>query len=239
MSERRTSGTTMGGHETERLSAYIDGELDAAGRAAVEAHLAECTECAAVLADLDGIVRDAGALEDRPPGRDLWPEIEDRLASRSPVPVVPIESVRSRDRRRFSFTMPQLAAAAVALIVLSGAAVWWAGPSNVALIEPDRRVGTIPAGPEGVPVAYGEDAGYSDALADLEQAFESSQDRLDPETVQTVERNLLIIDEAIRQTQEALEADPGSTFLYDHLERAQRQKFEILQEATIALHTSF
>lgn len=42
----------MSGHERERLSAYLDRELPADERAAVEAHLAACPECATRLAEL-------------------------------------------------------------------------------------------------------------------------------------------------------------------------------------------
>ena len=48
-------GGVVSGHERERLSAYLDGELAAAERAAVEAHLAACAECAALLADLAAV----------------------------------------------------------------------------------------------------------------------------------------------------------------------------------------
>jgi hypothetical protein len=135
--------------------------------------------------------------------------------------------------------MPQLAAAAIALIVLSAAAVWWGSPrpGDVAL---DRSVPAEGAGPgsAAVPVSFEPDPAYSDALADLERAFDATRDRLDPATVATVERNLAIIDEAIRQTVEALKADPGSTFLYDHLERSRRQKLDVLRQATLPLQTT-
>ena len=42
----------MSGHERERLSAWLDGELLPADRAQVDAHLAACAECSAFLADL-------------------------------------------------------------------------------------------------------------------------------------------------------------------------------------------
>lgn len=38
--------------QSNRLSAYHDGELDAEARASVEAHLAQCPACAAELADM-------------------------------------------------------------------------------------------------------------------------------------------------------------------------------------------
>jgi hypothetical protein len=135
--------------------------------------------------------------------------------------------------------MPQLAAAAIALIVLSAAAVWWGSPrpGGVAL---DRSVPAEGRAPQtiGVPVSLEPDPAYSDALADLERAFDATRDRLDPATVATVERNLAIIDDAIRQTVEALKADPGSTFLYDHLERSRRQKLDVLRQATLTLQAT-
>jgi hypothetical protein len=227
----------MSEHATERLSAYLDGDLDARDREEVERHLAVCGDCAAVLEDFGRVARAARGLEDREPATDLWPGIAERLEGRARV--VPIDAARTRARRRFSFTMPQLAAAAIALIVLSAAAVWWGSPrpGGVAL---DRSVPAEGRAPEtiGVPVSLEPDPAYSDALADLERAFYATRDRLDPATVATVERNLAIIDDAIRQTVEALKADPGSTFLYDHLERSRRQKLDVLRQATLTLQAT-
>jgi hypothetical protein len=45
----------MSAHERERLAAWLDGELAPAERAAVEAHLAGCEECAALLAKLGAV----------------------------------------------------------------------------------------------------------------------------------------------------------------------------------------
>ncbi|HKY61558.1 MAG TPA: zf-HC2 domain-containing protein [Gemmatimonadota bacterium] len=228
----------MSEHPIDLLSAYLDGDLAAPDREAVERHLAGCRACTAVLEDLGRLVHAAGQLEDREPVTDLWPGIAGRLEGRAPARVVPIQDARPRSRRRFSFTMPQLAAAAIALVVLSGAAVWWGSPrpGDVALDRSVPASGTAQG--TGVPVSLEAGPAYSDALADLERAFEASRDRLDPATVATVERNLAIIDEAILQTVEALRADPGSTYLYEHLERSRRQKLDVLRQATLALQTT-
>ena len=58
------------------------------------------------------------------------------------------------------------------------------------------------------------------------------RDRLDPRTVVVIERNLAVIDDAIRQAQEALDADPANTFLNSHLADARRRKIELLRRAT-------
>jgi len=54
----------MTAHERERLSVWLDGELTPAERGEVEAHLAACEECAALLADMgavDGLARELPA----------------------------------------------------------------------------------------------------------------------------------------------------------------------------------
>jgi len=52
----------MSGHERERLSAYLDGELSAEERAEVAAHLAACPECAALLAAFAAVDGEASSL---------------------------------------------------------------------------------------------------------------------------------------------------------------------------------
>ena len=64
---------------TNRLSEYIDGELDNEERVALEAHLATCGACYATLAELRQVVARAQALADAEPETDLWPEIRARL----------------------------------------------------------------------------------------------------------------------------------------------------------------
>lgn len=222
----------MSEHPTERLSAYIDGDLTAAERTSIEQHLEACADCQGVLADLRGIVVRARSLEDRPPENDLWSGIEARLEERSLV--VPIETHRAR--RRLSFTMPQMAAAAVALIVLSVSATWWArsgaergangGPPVVA-VQPDSSTPTQLASLD-----------YDTAVADFEKLLATYRDRLDPETVATVETNLAVIDQAIEEIVEAIDADPESTHLYNYLAGARQRKLDVVRQATSIIRTS-
>ncbi|MGD8278753.1 MAG: zf-HC2 domain-containing protein, partial [Gemmatimonadota bacterium] len=98
-----------------RLSEYVDGELAADFRAELEAHLTGCPDCRAVVADLHRVRERASTLTDRPPPRDLWPGIAARIGT----PVVPL-------RRRWTFTLPQLAAAAAVLLIVGagGTGLW-------------------------------------------------------------------------------------------------------------------
>jgi hypothetical protein len=102
---------TMHEEWTDRLSEYLDDELTPPDRAAVEAHLRECAACAGVLNDLKRVVSQAQSLEARPPRHELWPGIAARID-------------RTAQPRRFSFTLPQLAAAAALLMAVSGTVVW-------------------------------------------------------------------------------------------------------------------
>jgi hypothetical protein len=213
-------------HWTDRLSEYLDGELSRRERAAADRHLAACPECAGVLAELRSLVATAGLLPDAAPARDLWPGIQARLAPR-PVGVALAPGVNplSSWRRRVVVSVPQLAAAGLAVMVFSAAAAWLVAG------------GSAPGGP-GVPAAavaaspHAEVvlAGYEPAMADLESEYERRRDQLDPETILVVERNLAIIDAAIREAQEALGTDPSSGFLNAHLAETVRRRMTLLRE---------
>jgi hypothetical protein len=211
-------------HWTDRLSEYLDGELDANEQSAADRHLAECSACATVLADLSSIVSSAASLPDLAPQQDLWPGIVRRLrprgrerqASRSGG----MDLLGSVIRRRVALTVPQLAAAALALALLSAAGAWavLGGPSTawepVALESPSDVVL----------------AAYEPAMAGLESEYAARRGELDPETIVVVERNLAIMDAAIREARDALESDPSSGFLNAHLAEAVRRRMNLLRE---------
>src|SRR5215470_9351249 len=104
-----------------KLSDYLDGGLDEAARGEVEHHLLSCAECAATVAELRAVVERARTLEPRPPAEDLWPGIAARIAAGEPE-VVPIR--RHHRFRELTLPIPQLAAAAFALMLLTGGGVW-------------------------------------------------------------------------------------------------------------------
>lgn len=205
---------------TDRLSAYLDDELEASEREALERHLETCAECRTVLTDLRAVVTRAASLPKRTPESDLWPGIEERVARIRPF------------RRTFTFTFswPQLAAAAVVLLALSGAIAWWlrapVAPATAARDEAAVRSGRTPS--TTLPVSFADES-YDHAVADLERALSEDRARLDPKTVEVIEKNLAAIDAAIAQAQRALAADPSNTYLNGHLADARRRKLAWLR----------
>jgi hypothetical protein len=92
------------------LPDYLEGTLDDSLRASVEMHLRECVRCASLVRDLENIRRDAAALPDLVPSRDLWEGIEARIAA-------PVIALGARPGRRRSFAPVWMGIAAAALIV--------------------------------------------------------------------------------------------------------------------------
>ena len=207
---------------TNRLSEYLDGELDSAERAALEAHLATCGACYATLSELRGVVAYAKTLVDSEPATDLWPDIRARLVQSS-EPRRHASGVRSR---RFSFTVPQLLAASIALVLLSS------GGAYMALRPGTSKVTPQPAAvrQQGIMTVANVDRGTTDAaIADLQATLTQNESRLDTTTVRIVRQNLAIIDRAIVEARIALQKDPGNAYLNLHLANTMRRKVELLR----------
>jgi anti-sigma factor RsiW len=201
---------------TNRLSEYLDGELNISERAALEAHLATCGDCYATLAELRQVVARAKTLEDREPAKDLWAGIRAGLTT-----------ARGADRpavrpsgRRFSFSVPQLLAASIALVLLSGGGAWLA-------LKPDTVAVTPRPGTPITPVSWTSRTDL--AVAELQEALTRKESRLDTATVRVVRQNLAVIDRAIADARAALQKDPGSTYLNLHLANTMRRKVELLR----------
>lgn len=212
---------------TPRLSEYLDDELAAPERTALEAHLADCIECQAVLADLRRVLTGAHALTDRAVAAELWPGIAARIGA-SGAPVVELAAWR---RRRVSFSLPQLAAAAALLLVVGGGAASLAfrptAPAPMARSAALPQPTVIPAG-----LPSNAELSYDTAVRDLEQALEAGRDRLSPATVTVLTRNLARVDAAIAEAREALAADPANSYLSSHLASTMQRKLALLQQAT-------
>jgi len=207
--------------ESEQLSEYLDGSLNALQRDRLETHLAGCPECGALVAELRRVVQRAQALDDHPPRADLWPDVAAAIGAAPPR------------RWRVSFSLPQLLAAGIVLALLSGGAVWLGlrpdlarnGPSRApAGPTPDSQVRTIAAG-------SASQRSYAAAVQDLEQVLAEGKGSLDTATVRVVEEKLHLIDRAITEAERALANDPGNSYLHAHLAETRLRKLQLLRQA--------
>jgi anti-sigma factor RsiW len=226
---------------TDRLSEYLDDELAPDERMALEAHLASCAECAATLEELRAVMTQASALGHRAPETDLWPGIAARLRPRAELSgpeggteVIELAERRRRVGRRFAFTVPQLAAAAVVLMLLTGAGVWAALNGLHGSAAPMAAAPAATAGSSGS-IQF---ASYDATVRSLEQELAARRPQLDTVTVRVVEENLKIIDRAIADARAALAADPSSAYLSTSLARAMQQKVDLLRRATALAGTT-
>jgi anti-sigma factor RsiW len=133
-------------HVHEDLGAYVLGGLEPGDAERIRAHLADCPECAAAHAELEGLPRlldlavVAGAGEEDP----LPPAIEERVLDRFAREREPQPRVRRRWRPRFALSVGgALVGAAAAVALLIGAFGFRAAPAtryHLAL----RPMGTTP-----------------------------------------------------------------------------------------------
>lgn len=202
----------------ERLSDLLDDALPDEERIALQGHLDGCAECAALLEELRRVVGRARALEDRPPGHDLWPGVAAAIGASPPA------------RRRIAFSMPQLLAAGIALMLLSGGAVALA--LNVRAAAPAVASGApLTAGEVVAASAPRTEHGYDAAVRELAEELAAGHGRLDSTTVRVVQQKLQLIDRAIAEAERALAADPGNSYLHGHLTQTRMRKLELLRRA--------
>jgi len=100
----------------ERLADYLEGDLDFAARREVDAHVASCGRCAALVRDLELIRASAAELPELIPSTDLWGGI----ARRIDTPVLPLTRPTPNvvtGRRNFSWV--RRAAVAAALVAVT------------------------------------------------------------------------------------------------------------------------
>jgi hypothetical protein len=210
----------------DRLSEYLDGELSPAERATIEAHLSQCAECRTTLDELRHVIARAAAVQDSRPQRDLWTGIAARIGA---LPRARVSVFTRAFTSRLSFTLPQLAAASLALMVLSGGLVWMAKSGDPrADFQPLSADTTSDVG-SGQPLLAGEQ--YDQTVAQLEKTFESKRAALDPDTLRVLDRSIAETNRAIEAGQRALTADPENVDAKAQVAKARQRKLSLLRLA--------
>jgi predicted anti-sigma-YlaC factor YlaD len=210
----------------------IDGRLAPEPREQLESHLAECDACRRMTEDVREIRHQARTLPARAPRPEVWERIAHQLSTQAPA------------RARSVWTGPRVVLAMAAVVVLSVAAsvVVLRGPRPFLPPAPADRAAvrsavhpsdsdTVKDVDEHLRIA---DANYEQAITGLEQIVATGQAALDPAVAATLQKNLGIIDQAIRESRSAISSQPTSQLAQTSLFDALRQKVALLED-TVAL----
>jgi len=139
-----------------KLADYLDGDLPAVERDAMDAHASACTECRRLLSELEALRVDAAALPLLEPSRDLWAGIAERIDAR----VLPLDAPRVGRTAtvRRTWRHPAVAAAALVLVTAGITHLW----TRYSYQTPD--VGFVPAGQVAAAIESATPAPDSDAV---------------------------------------------------------------------------
>jgi anti-sigma factor ChrR (cupin superfamily) len=237
--------------DEDRLNAYADGSIDAAGRADIDAHLAGCPRCRQTVDDIAEILRATSALELREPPARAWArleraiafDVESRQSSSAEPSATPGSSADDARRRlrplsvlRSRSSLAWLAAAA-ALILAAFVGLRYAPPagSGGETVGSAARTSEAPADSAQVEAELREaEAHYENAIKGLEQIANAEQNELDPKTAATLQKNLAVIDQAISESRAAVRSQPASEPAQQSLIENFKTKIGLLQD-TVAL----
>ena len=211
-------------HYLKAINELVDGTLGPLRRAELELHLESCDDCRALVEDLQQIARAAGALGPAAPPETVWTRVVGRLREEGRIATRP----RWTSGRTLS-----LALAATLVLAVS---------ASLLLLLPR---GEAPAPDEGTPSATSVSVDpVQDVASELElteRHFQNAIERatqsdafVTAETAVVLQKNLLVVNQAIAESRAALEANPESMPAQQSLYEALRQKIQFLQQ-TIAL----
>ena len=221
-------------HLTEdELHDAADGTHPVADTSRSARHLMHCARCRTDVERIRELLALAATLpRSVEPPADLWPDIQARI-HREPVAAATVTGVPGRVRRSrwesFIGDRRWLAAAAVVLIAVSSGV-------TALLVEP--APGTVTQAPDSVaPVeraaivrTVNED--YDRLDQELMTLLAAQREKMLPETIAKVERNLAIIDQAIAEIRQALAEDPGNDALRQLLKASYGQKSALVRQVS-------
>ncbi len=228
----------------------VDGIIARDVRPQVEAHLQGCAGCRGLLADLRRAREAARALPKIAAPESLWPKVRAALAvesgrpSRLATTPAPGEPGTGTTRRTVLWFLPRrpalatgLATAAVFVLAVSAGVFMM---SRRAATPPAAASTTTASAAAGQGAASVEaeldlaDQHYQKAIAALEQAAKDGQTALDPQTAAVLQKNMGVVDQAIRESRAALRSEPASEAAQATLFEALQRKVGLLRD-TIAL----
>ncbi len=181
------------------------------------------------------------------PPRDLWPEIQARIAAERQPRHLGIASTDGSLTHKswwsHTVSIPWAIAASLLLASAIGLGTWQlAQTGSVAQVASDDTTSEMgelgESGESGVLRTVADDFSspdYDQAVVGLREVYEAGKERLAPETVEVLEQSLAAIDQAIDEAKAAIAADPARDEVRKVLYNNMNRKLGVLRQAAAAV----
>jgi hypothetical protein len=218
----------------QSIQELVDGTLGPIRQAELEQHLAECDACEQLAADLQ-FVRDTAASLDTPiPPARVWMQIAGRLRQEGRVAEPAAPATPRRHMAILAIAAALILAVGASLVVLlrdSGPVTPAGLPSQAGNAQENDAVQTIA---EEIRLA---EMHYQNVITKLEEVARlDAESGLDPQTAATLEKSLIVIDQAIAESRVGVRSDPQNPAARQSLLDALRQKVTVLQSTVVLMN---
>lgn len=205
------------------ISEYIDGELDAAHKATLEEHCAQCADCQKLMKDFQKITSRAKELDPHSPPETIWAKIQEKI----PPQEQEVWTLPSQKQSWFRLPRRSYVLSAALLLVVVAGLVFIYGPrfwSDQAFVpELNSRQYTLAKLEEA-------EQHYQLAIKALSEAAAAQKEQLDPQVAEVFRTNLAIIDQSIASCKQAVLSDPDDIESRKYLLAAYKEKTDLINE---------
>jgi anti-sigma factor RsiW len=218
----------------QSIQELVDGTLGPIRRAELEQHLAACDACGQLAEDLQ-FVRDAAASLDTPmPPARVWMQVAGRLRQEGRVSEPAAPETGRRHMAILAIAAALILAVGASLVVLlrdSGPAT----PAGLASQAGNAQAdGTVQAIADEIQMAVTH---YQNVITKLEELAKlDAESGLNPQTAATLQKSLMVIDQAIAESRVGVRADPQNPAARQSLFDALRQKVTVLQSTVVLMN---
>jgi hypothetical protein len=231
----------------EAIGELVDGaRMDEARRIEVQAHLRDCADCRALLADLREIRAAAAHLPAAPPPERVWATVAAQLPAAVGGPATPrpeglLATLFGTGRLRLAWAAAATLAVAALVLAVALPRLRSGDVRQIASRPPATSTPTSTVHANDAELVQSVESElrlaeqhYEKAIAGLEQIAKAGQGTLDPQLAGTLQKNLSVIDQAIHDSRVALQTQPTNELAQESLFEAFRRKVGLLQE-TVSL----
>jgi hypothetical protein len=214
----------------EIISDYIDGSLSPGEQTSIEHHLAGCETCRVLRDDMIQLVHFSRQLPLHTPSGTVWTKIESQVAAERPI------SIRARvsawlarlERRSYSFSLPQLAGATIALALLLTAGVVFFQRDGAATIGVSNQTASRSAIDTNL-LSFPDFQQLESRINQLEQSVEQRKSAWPDELRIAYERNLSYVNQSLVECRQQLSGNPSDRVSEELMLNAYREKVRLLE----------